>query len=178
MHLILSDRRIDLSTEDESTYNLIDLSELNITNCVGCFSCWVKTPGKCIIRDDAIKVYPKIAYSDKIIYVSKIKYGGYDTIMKTMLERSIPVQQAFIRLLHGETHHVQRNVALKHAVIIGYGNISDEEKNIFKLLNYAIDIIIKLCYIITIAKNKTKKPTGAATNSHRSAPIKRKVALL
>ena len=96
MHLILSDRRIDLSTEDESTYNLIDLSELNITNCVGCFSCWVKTPGKCIIRDDAIKVYPKIAYSDKIIYVSKIKYGGYDTIMKTMLERSIPVQQALI----------------------------------------------------------------------------------
>ena len=134
MHLILSDRRIDLSTEDESNYDLIDLSELNITNCVGCFSCWVKTPGKCIIRDDAIKVYPKIAYSDKIIYVSKIKYGGYDTIMKTMLERSIPVQQAFIRLLHGETHHVQRNVALKHAVIIGYGNISDEEKNIFKQL--------------------------------------------
>ena len=36
--------------------------------------------------------------------------------------------------MHGETHHVQRNVALKHAVIIGYGNISDEEKNIFKQL--------------------------------------------
>nr|DAL68517.1 MAG TPA: hypothetical protein [Bacteriophage sp.] len=51
-------------------------------------------------------------------------------------------------------------------------------KNILKLLNYTVDIIIKLCYIITIAKNKTKKPTGAATNSHRSAPIKRKVALL
>lgn len=147
MHLILSDRRIDLSTEDESTYNLIDLSELNITNCVGCFSCWVKTPGKCIIRDDAIKVYPKIAYSDKIIYVSKIKYGGYDTIMKTMLERSIPVQQAFIRLLHGETHHVQRNVALKHAVIIGYGNISDEEK-IF--LNNLLKEMLKTCVLKAI----------------------------
>ena len=51
--------------------------------------------------------------------------------MKTMLERSIPVQQAFIRLLHGETHHVQRNVVPKAAVIIGYGDISSEEQEIF-----------------------------------------------
>ncbi len=28
--------------------------------------------------------------------------------MKTMLERAIPVQQAFLRIHNGETHHVQR----------------------------------------------------------------------
>ena len=49
-------------------------------------------------------------------------------MMKTMLERSIPVQQAFIRLLDGETHHVQRKVAPKTAVIIGYGDISPKNK--------------------------------------------------
>ena len=134
MNLVLSDRNLDSFSQQHPTIQFIDLSRLKITNCVGCFGCWTKTPGKCVIRDDAVKVYPQIAASDRILYVSKLKYGGYDTIMKTMLERSIPVQQAFIRLLHGETHHVQRNVALKHAVIIGYGNISDEEKNIFKQL--------------------------------------------
>ena len=55
-------------------------------------------------------------------------------MMKTMLERSIPVQQAFIRLLHGETHHVQRDVVPKKAVIIGYGDISAEEQKIFRSL--------------------------------------------
>lgn len=134
MNLVLSDRNLNFLEQQHSTIQFIDLSRLNIANCVGCFGCWTKTPGKCVIRDDAVKVYPQIAASDRILYVSKIKYGGYDTVMKTMLERSIPVQQAFIRLLHGETHHVQRNVIPKKAVIIGYGDISAEEQEIFRLL--------------------------------------------
>lgn len=133
MNLILSDRPIELSLNRPS-FEFIDLSKLKISNCIGCFSCWTKTPGKCIIRDDAVKIYPKIAASNRILYISRIRYGGYDTVMKTMLERAIPVQQAFIRLLHGETHHVQRAVAPKRATIIGYGDIDDEEKEIFKQL--------------------------------------------
>ena len=133
MNLILSDRSFDLPVNNHST-EFIDLSKLKISNCVGCFACWTKTPGKCVIRDDAVKVYPKIAASDRVLYISKVKYGSYDTIMKTMLERAIPIQQAFIRLLQGETHHVQRAVVPKQATIIGYGNISDEEKEIFTQL--------------------------------------------
>ena len=133
MNLILSDRPFDLPLDNHST-EFIDLSGLKISNCIGCYGCWTKTPGKCVIRDDAVKVYPKIAASDRVLYISKVKYGSYDTVMKTMLERAIPVQQAFIRLLNGETHHVQRAVVPKQATIIGYGNISDEEKEIFTQL--------------------------------------------
>ena len=39
---------------------------------------------------------------------------------------------AFIRLHQGETHHVQRNVEQKSAVIIAYGDTSKEEQNIFQ----------------------------------------------
>lgn len=81
-----------------------------------------------------MKVYPNIAKSDTLLYISRIKYGGYDTIMKTMLERAIPVQQAFIRIVAGETHHIQREVAPKKATIISYGDISDEEREVFKKL--------------------------------------------
>lgn len=133
MNLILSDRSIDLPVNNHPI-EFIDLSRLKISNCTGCYACWTKTPGKCVIRDDAVKVYPKIAASDRVLYISKVKYGSYDTVMKTMLERAIPIQQAFIRLLHGETHHVQRAVESKRATIIGYGDISDEEKEIFTQL--------------------------------------------
>lgn len=135
MKLILSDRRLDVTVKEDGEIRYIDLSALKIANCMGCFGCWTKTPGKCVIRDDATKVYPYIAKSDTLLYVSHIKYGGYDTVMKTMLERAIPVQQAFIRIYKGETHHVQRAVAMKKATIIAYGeNLTGEEKDIFTQL--------------------------------------------
>lgn len=134
MRLIMSDKPLDINIQQGSETKYFDLSSLKIANCMGCFGCWTKTPGKCVIRDDAPTVYPCIAESDKVLYVSRLKYGGYDTIMKTMLERAIPAQQAFIRIHNGETHHVQRAVVPKQATIIAYGNISDEEKDIFRQL--------------------------------------------
>lgn len=134
MKLILSDTPLQDIEQKGTDIRYFDLSACKIAHCVGCFGCWTKTPGKCVIRDDAVKIYPCIAQSDRILYISRIKYGGYDTIMKTMLERAIPVQQAFIRILDGETHHVQRAVVPKQATIIAYGEISGEEQALFRQL--------------------------------------------
>lgn len=134
MKLILSDCPLQIDLSDHTDVKWINLSELNISNCVGCFGCWTRTPGRCVIRDDATNVYPLIAQSEAVLYVSRVKYGGYDTVMKTMLERAIPVQQAFIRIFHGETHHVQRAVAAKKATILGYGDVGEEERDLFRRL--------------------------------------------
>lgn len=134
MKLILSDKRLDISVDPEKDIRYFDLSNLKIANCMGCFACWTQTPGRCVIRDDATRIYPCIAASDAVLYVSRLKYGGYDTVMRTMLERAIPVQQAFIRIHCGETHHVQRSVAPKHATIIAYGAEDEEERAIFRQL--------------------------------------------
>lgn len=134
MKLILSDRPLDIHFSNPHEIRYFNLSELKIANCTGCFGCWTKTPGKCVIRDDATRVYPCIARSNAILYVSRLKYEGYDTVMKTMLERAIPIQQAFIRIHQGETYHVQRNVIPKKAVIIAYSDIDDEKQDIFREL--------------------------------------------
>ena len=132
MNLILSDRSLSLELSSQET--MINLSSLNMHHCVGCFSCWIKTPGQCVIRDDAIHVYPLIAKSQNLMLVSRIVFGGFDTIMKTMLERALPIQQPFMRLHHGEIHHVQRNVAPKKATLLIYGQYTEEEKQIFERL--------------------------------------------
>lgn len=134
MKIILSDRPLSLDLGNRTDVVCFDLSHMKITPCVGCFGCWTKTPGKCVIRDDAVRVYPRLAESDTALYVSRVRYGGYDTVMKTMLERAIPVQQAFIRLLDGETHHVQRAVVPKKATIVAYGARDREEEELFRRL--------------------------------------------
>ncbi|MFR9256028.1 MAG: hypothetical protein ACLVJ6_11305 [Merdibacter sp.] len=96
MYLLLSDHTITLPVQYADVIS-IDLSRCTIAGCIGCFSCWVKTPGKCIIRDDATRIYPLIAKSSHIMYISRIRYGTYD-IRQKMLERSIPIQQPFIHL--------------------------------------------------------------------------------
>lgn len=134
MRLILSDRPLALDLPADDAIRHVDLSALRIANCVGCFGCWTKTPGRCVIRDDAPRVYPLIAASEEVLYVSRIRYGGYDTTMKRMLERAIPIQQAFIRIHRGETHHLQRDVVPKRATIVAYGASDDEERSIFEAL--------------------------------------------
>ncbi len=133
MKLILSDFPLGIDINDKNIA-YADLSSMKISPCVGCFGCWVKTPGKCVIRDDATKIYPLIAQADEVIYISHVFCGGYDIPMKTMLERAIPIQQAFIRIHNNETHHLQRDVKPKKALIIAYGDISHEERNIFSEL--------------------------------------------
>lgn len=134
MKLVLSDRPLTLSDSLDADTQYFDLSSCRIAHCVGCFGCWTKTPGRCVIRNDAVKIYPVITKSERVLYVSRVKYGGYDSPMKTMLERAIPVQQAFIRVLDGETHHVQHAAEPKRAVILAYGATSDEEREVFRAL--------------------------------------------
>lgn len=131
MRLVLSDRALTCVPVGRD-FEYVDLSALKIAPCVGCFGCWTRTPGKCVIRDDAVRVYPLIAASDEVVYVSRIRYGGYDSVMKRMLERAIPVQQAFIRIHGGETHHVQRVVEPKRAVIVAYGAEDEAERDLFR----------------------------------------------
>jgi multimeric flavodoxin WrbA len=160
MRLILSDRPMEFLPNiigNDTRY--FDLSALKIANCVGCFGCWTKTPGKCVIRDDAVKVYPYIAKGEQVLYISRVKFGGYDTVMKTMLERAIPVQTAFIRLLHGETHHVQRDVKEKKAEIIAYGDVGEQEKAIFTRLieRNAYNMNFKTCHITFVKENQLEE---------------------
>ena len=52
----------------------IYLKDKDIKHCSGCFTCWTKTPGKCIHKDDMEELLHKISQADVIVYATPLYY--------------------------------------------------------------------------------------------------------
>lgn len=82
------------ATADAQT-EVIELKNMNISHCVGCFGCWKVTPGQCVIRDDMDVIRDKIMESDNIILSFPLYFFGVSSKMKTMLDRLLPFKMPY-----------------------------------------------------------------------------------
>ena len=53
------------------------LAEKEIQHCRGCFSCWLKTPGRCIIEDDMMRILAAVVGADVLVLSTPLYF---DTI--------------------------------------------------------------------------------------------------
>ena len=84
------------------------LRDVTIAPCIGCFGCWVKTPGECVIDDGGREVAAQIVGSDLVVYVTPMQFGGYSYELKKAIDRSIPIISPYFRIVNGEVHHKRR----------------------------------------------------------------------
>lgn len=107
----------------------------NLHPCLGCFKCWLKTPGRCIINDSYTEMPKYIKQTDKVIYITEVRYGSYSPYTKRVIERSIGFLLPFFRMHHGEIHHSIRYTHIPELIFIGYSpSITQEEETQFKNL--------------------------------------------
>ena len=66
------------------------VTDLKINGCIGCFSCWTKTPGKCIHRDDMDWVTSEYGEADIIVFGTPIYNGNIIHYLQKMTERFLP----------------------------------------------------------------------------------------
>lgn len=85
-----------------------NLTSMSINPCRGCFVCWVKTPGRCVARDDMDRIIPHFANSDWLIWITPIAFGGYGYHLKKAVDRCIPILLPFFMRIGGEIHHSLR----------------------------------------------------------------------
>lgn len=117
------------------TLNTLDVSKLQIQPCQGCFHCWTKTPGSCILNDDGNTVAHEFINSDTVILLSRLSFGGYDGQLKCAVDRLIPLVLPFFRKYQGETHHTKRYDTYPNLISIGILKNPDEKKEgLFKRL--------------------------------------------
>lgn len=106
---------------------VIDLAGKEIADCKGCFGCWVRTPGECVIKDDAGPINRQLMQTDLIVLYTPITYGGYSYDLKKALDRSICRSLPFMKKYGGEVHHPLRYDIEQKLMVVGVLRDRDDE---------------------------------------------------
>ena len=65
----------------------IEVGKLHLLPCRGCFACWSKTPGKCVLQDDMAGVIGKILAADVLIWSFPLYYFSIPGQLKLLIDR-------------------------------------------------------------------------------------------
>ncbi len=100
-----------------------------IKSCTGCFGCWIKTPGKCVIKDGYENIGRLFSEAKKITVITRCTYGCYSPFVKNVLDRSLSYLLPSFEIINKETHHKQRYVNSFAYSVYFYGeNITESER--------------------------------------------------
>jgi multimeric flavodoxin WrbA/putative sterol carrier protein len=96
----------------------IYLKEKKVRHCIGCYTCWTKTPGVCAIKDDMAGLLGKVRECDIIIYATPLYIYTVSALLKAFQERLIPLLDPhFIKI--GDAHrHPSRYETNRKMVLV------------------------------------------------------------
>jgi multimeric flavodoxin WrbA len=86
----------------------LDLRELTLRYCIGCWGCWTKTPGECSNRDDSREMDRAIINADFVLWASPLKMGFPSELLKRANDKHLPLIHPYMEVDQGEAHHLRR----------------------------------------------------------------------
>jgi multimeric flavodoxin WrbA len=132
------------------------IRDLDIRFCTGCWSCWVKTPGQCITKDDSHEVCRRAINSDLVLFATPLVVGCQSALMKKTQDKLIPLVHPYIELVQGECHHIKRYDSYPlMGLLVEKAEGSDQEdveitSDLFR--RFALNIKNEKAWIWTMAK--------------------------
>jgi hypothetical protein len=106
---------------------VLNLAQMEIAPCTGCFACWTKTPGRCIIPDQGDIAAKALVNSRLAVFLTPLSFGGYNFHLKKALDRIICVVSPFFTKVRGEIHHQKRYESYPKLLGIGLCEYPDKE---------------------------------------------------
>ena len=122
-------------SSDGREVDLWNLEGIRIAPCTGCFGCWAKTPGTCVIDDAGRDVAKSALLCDLLVFFTPVTFGGYSSELKKAVDRLIPLLSPFFMKIGGEIHHRPRYP--RYPPILGLGLLPEpdpEKERIFRTL--------------------------------------------
>jgi len=100
----------------------VAVNRLNIRPCLGCFSCWNKTPGKCCITDDMGQVLENMLWADVTIWSFPLYFFSVPGPLKNLMDRQLPLSLPFMSEDGSESgsggHPARYDMSSKRTVVI------------------------------------------------------------
>lgn len=86
---------------------VLDLTSREIKDCLGCWTCWMRTPGRCAFHDldDFYRAY---LHADKVIFYIGVSCDFVSGKLKTLFDRMIPHFLPYTNYVTGESMHDTR----------------------------------------------------------------------
>ena len=104
-----------------------------LTFCMGCFGCWIKKPGECVIGDSMAELNSREMNSDVVIFLSPVVFGQFSANIKNAVDRWLPNMLPFFTTRKdGSTMHTPRYDDYPKQIMIGYGDeLSERDGQLF-----------------------------------------------
>lgn len=95
-----------MNREDRHKVRIIDVIEKKIAPCRGCFGCWQRGDGHCVIDDDQNIILDAYRSADVIIWSFPLYCYGMPSHLKAVLDRTIPLlRMKMVREPDGTVQH-------------------------------------------------------------------------
>ena len=136
---LLLDALIKGMREAGAEVEMVQLRKKSVKNCIGCYTCWTKTPGTCVRNDDMTKeLFPKWLESDIVVYATPLYHYTVNARMKVFIERTLPAWEPFMNRVDGRTHHPIRQKPPK-AVVLSVAGFP--ESSVFSYLSSYVNML-------------------------------------
>jgi len=131
--------------------------DLDIKGCVGCFKCWVETPGRCFYRDDMDWIIPKFMEADVIYLGTPIYNYNITHYLQRMTERMLPTVLPYMKEREGSIRHPERyERKVQKIVLAAVAGFPDTEN-----FNQARLLFPNAVYIFLPAAQVLQDPEGS-----------------
>lgn len=102
------------------------LVEKKIGYCKACLSCWIKTPGVCVQKDDMAELLESVIKSDIVVFATPVYADNVTGNMKIFIDRMIPTLDPRVIRVQGETVHVKRYDRYPKIVVISNSGFPEQ----------------------------------------------------
>ncbi|WP_027400201.1 flavodoxin family protein [Anaerovorax odorimutans] len=118
--------------QKDNDVKIINIRNYQLHDCIGCYQCWLKTPGHCCFHDGMESILKEYLKSEVVVMASPIVMGFISSLTKRFSDRMLPLVHPFLIMREDRMGHIMRyNKLPKQVLLLDESNELDFVKEIY-----------------------------------------------